>query len=426
MKILNNKEFKELSSMRDEFKAIQTALEKKGYVERSDSVNKLFEQLRRYNMSLIDFGSYNRADFIKAYRTNAIVRGIVAMIANATSELANYVELVDVNEKLVGKHWAKNLIKKPNDLFTFRQYIKAWAVNRLLTGDAFQYVEKGVGRKLGEVSSMYVLNSQDVDILLGDKFQLIKGFKLKNTASLKENFLPDEIIFSREYNPTSLTFFGLSPLESAANMLQLLESGDKRQNTSLKEGGVNTLVTPKPDAVGNLTPEQAANFEEQANNGGGSKNMFWKSALEVHKIGDTTRDLQILETSKYAINALCFVYGISVDMFLGQAKYENAKEAKKGLYEQAAIPLFNEWLEDFNMKLLSKENLNFILNTDKIEVLRQNSTEMLNALGLMGATLNEKREFMGYPLLADDYANKPMIPLNTMFGDYSDDINEND
>lgn len=426
MKILNNKEFKELSTMRDEFKAIQAALEKKGYIERSDSVNKLFEQLRRYNMSLIDFGSYNRADFIKAYRTNAIVRGIVAMIANATSELANYVELVDVNEKLVEKHWSKNLIKKPNDLFTFRQYIKAWAVNRLLTGDAFQYVEKGVGRKLGEVSSMYVLNSQDVDILLGDKFQLIKGFKLKNTPSLKDNFEPEEIIFSREYNPTSLTFFGLSPLESAANMLQLLESGDKRQNTSLNTGGVNALVTPKPDAVGNLTPEQAANFEEQANNGGGSKNMFWKSALEVHKIGDTTRDLQILETSKYAINALCFVYGISVDMFLGQAKYENAKEAKKGLYEQAAIPLFNEWLEDFNMKLLSKENLNFILNTDKIEVLRQNSTEMLNALGLMGATLNEKREFMGYPLLADDYANKPMIPLNTMFGDYSEDINEND
>ena len=40
-------------------------------------------------------------------------------------------------------------------------------------------------------------------------------------------------------------------------------------------------------------------------------------------------DLGVSQTMKDAITALCFVFNVPVDLYLGQAKYENTKEAKK-------------------------------------------------------------------------------------------------
>lgn len=434
MKFLKDKEYKELvtkidnvTSELEQQKAVSKELEYKGFLEASKEVNKYFEQAYRFQLRLVDFGQVNKDAYVKAYQGNAIIFGIVKMISDGFSELSQYVELVDSKDKFIPNNWANDLFAKPNDMESARAFAKAWAVNRLIHGEAFVFKEKGVGKYMGQVRSLYVMPSQTVDIVMGDKYQLIKGYRIRNypTKGNEQDMDTTEVIFSREYNPTLETLRGLSPLQAAANMLQLIESADKRQNTSLVNGGTNTIVTPKPDDVGIISPDQKEQFEKNSNKGSGNFNMFWQIPLEVHKVGDTAVDLAILETSKYAINALCFVYGVSVDLFLGQAKYNNSKEAKKGLYEQAAIPLFNQYLEDLNMRLGLDKGTRFILNTDKIEVLRKDATEMLNALTLMNASINEKREFMGYEEIKDDYANKPMIPINYMFGDFTEDVNEN-
>jgi hypothetical protein len=65
------------------------------------------------------------------------------------------------------------------------------------------------------------------------------------------------------------------------------------------------------------------------------------------------------------------------------------------------------------------------LNTDKFEVLKNSATEQLGALEKMNASINEKREYMGYPQLSEGWANQPMIPMGVMLG-YSEisDIDE--
>ena len=434
MKILKDKEYKQLvtkiddvSKQLEQSKAADKQMELKGYLEASKEVNKFFEQQYRNVLRLVDFGVVNKESYVKAYQNNAIIFGVVKMISDSFSELSQYVEVLDSKDEVQLNHWALSLFERPNDMESGRAFAKAWAVNRLLHGEAFIYKDNGVGKFSGQVKGMYIMPSYNVDIVLGDKFQVIRGYKVKNYPAAGNTHTMDtkEVIFSREYNPTIETLRGLSPLQAAANMLQLVESADKRQNTSLVNGGVNTIVTPKPDSIGTLTPEEKEVFEQESNSKGGGFNMFWKVPLEMHKVGDTAVDLAILETSKYAINALCFVYGLSIDLFLGQAKYNNTKEAKKGLYEQAAIPLFNQYLEDLNLRLGFEKGMKFSLNTDKIEVLRKDATEMLNTLTLMNASINEKREFMGYEAVPDEYANKPMIPINYMFGDFTEDINEN-
>lgn len=398
------------------------SLEKKGYYGGDNTNNEYLKEVTRYiqsGVALLNFSTVDRRQLVSYYKTNAIVRGIVGTtIGNAISELSDYIELQDKDKKVVLNHWSEKVLNNPNDLYNKRKFIKGWAINRMLTGDAFVYGLEGVGLNVKQFTELYLMPSQDVEIKTGTLIQPIVGYKLPKQYSLKAELTTKNVMFSREYNTESNTFYGLSPLQSAAYMVQLLEKGDKRQNAALENGGVNNIITPKADQYGGVTPVQATNAEAEFNERHhGNYNSFFRIPLDIIKVGDTPVDLALLDTSKYAITVLCFVYGISVDIFTGQAKYENAKEAKKAIYQLAAIPLLNEFLEDYTAFCKLENGQKYVINTDKIEILKATPTEVMGNLTAMGATINERREFMGYEARTEPYCDLPMVPMGNSIGD---------
>ena len=76
---------------------------------------------------------------------------------------------------------------------------------------------------------------------------------------------------------------------------------------------------------------------------------------------------------------------------------------------------------------MDKEGYELKVNTDNIMVLQDKPGDVLDNLTKMHATLNEMREAYGYERIEEDWADQPMLPMGTMFGnEYGDiDINEN-
>ena len=158
-------------------------------------------------------------------------------------------------------------------------------------------------------------------------------------------------MYIREFNPEMDSLFGLSPLQAAANVCELLDTADKRQLTAISNGSVAGIVTPKADEVG-VTPDQRDEAEKKFNTiENTNKNIFLPIGIEYIKMGSTPADLSVLETSKNAVTALSFVFGVPIDVFYGQSKYENAKEAKKTIITQAALPRLNLFLEAFTERI---------------------------------------------------------------------------
>jgi hypothetical protein len=215
---------------------------------------------------------------------------------------------------------------------------------------------------------------------------------------------------------------------AAAYYLAVMEKGIQRQEKTLEDGGATHLITPKPDATGSVMPKDAHEIEKLANGKGSiGKKRALQFPVEVHQLGSTPIDLSILESHKEAVTALCFVFRLPVDLYYGQAKYENAKEAKKTIYEQNAIPMANEFAEDLLRYLkLDLEGYELKVNTDYIDVLKESTGEVLDNLNKMHASLNELREAYGYEPYVESWANKPILPLGVSLGnEYVDDINEN-
>ena len=215
---------------------------------------------------------------------------------------------------------------------------------------------------------------------------------------------------------------------AAAAYLSVMDKGMKRQDTTLETGGASHIITPRPDETGAVLPQHAAEAEKLMNGKGSTgKKRFFQFPIEVHQLGNTPVDLSILDSHKEAVTALCFVFRVPVDLYYGQAKYENAKEAKKTIYEQNAIPMANEFAEDLLRFLgMDKEGYELKVNTDKIDVLKGKAGETLDNLAKMHATLNELRVAYGYERIEEEWADKPMLPMGVMFGnEYGDlDIDE--
>ena len=377
-----------------EYEGLKT--EVKGFY---DTQNELNEYLRAIDVhmkgrKLAPMTPMGRNAIRDSYANNAAVMGVVNYIAENVGEVARYLELQDKNGDYIENHWVLDLLRHPNDRFNLRRFATAWAVNKLLFGDAWVYAPSAVGKNLGKVSEMYVIPSWRIETDSDGKLQPLKGIVMSGTS--KGEISMDDVFESFDYNLDDGSFFGTSKVVSAAVYLDVIDKGMRRESQSLENGGVANLVTPKGDEAGVL-PEHADDLESRFNSKRNvNKTLALRIPVEVHTLGNAPVDLSILDTHKEAVTALCFVFKVPVDLYYGQAKYENAKEAKKTIYEQNAIPLANEFAEDLITFLMKKDKslqgYRLTINTDMIDVLKDKSTDVLNNLNLAYCTLNERRD----------------------------------
>ena len=411
---------KDLSAQEAKIAALEA--EVKGYYENAKAGNAYFEAiaplLRGLDLEGIN-NAIKRSELKEAYETNAPAWGIINKISKAVGEMFTYLELQhwdgkaweDVDED----DWMMQLLRHPNDRFNCQRFGQAWAVNRLVYGDATVYSPKLIGKRLGEGEEMYIIPGHRVGIEKGGYRAPLKGITVTG-GKRPELIKPTDFFMSFNYNLDDTSFYGTSPLVVAAVYLSIIDKGMARQDLALQNGGPTAIVTPKADNLG-VMPAMADQVTDELN-GKSVKGQIkaLRAAIELHQLGVSPVDLGILSSHKEAVNALCFIYDIPVDLYYGQSKYENAKEAKKALYETNAIPLANEFAEDLLAHFGRDVEYRLQVNTDKISVLQDDPGDVLDNLTKMNATLNEKREAYGYERIAEDYADKPMVPMSTMFG----------
>ena len=415
-----------LEALKNKQAALEVEL--KGYYGGDNETNEYLRAIAKQlqGIEMAPWIKITRDEIKATYETCAPVMGVVNYIADNVGDVMRYLELTDAEGKPVENHWILDLLRRPNDRFTLRKFGKAWAVNKLLFGDAWVYVKaEEVGKDRGEAKAMFVIPSNKVGVDRGGKEKLIKGVSLAAYGEPKDIDI-EKVFESFDYNLDDASFFGVSKIVAAAVYLSGMQRGMNRQDTSLKNGGVANVISPAKDQMG-ILPKDKDDLEESFNdakNKAGSTKIV-RAAIDVHQLGNTPVDLNILASHKEAVTALCFVYKLPVDLYYGQAKYENAKEAKKAIYEQNAIAMANEFGEDLlHFAKLDEKGYKLEVNEDRIAVLKEDPADTLDNLNKMHATLNELRESYGYEPRPEPWADQPILPMGIQFGNELDDVTE--
>ena len=414
---------KKLTALQEQNAALESSLaELKGYYEnrgRAANINKYFASIASLmtgNEISDVFNTVDRANLKSCYESNGPAFGIINKIARAVGDCFTYLELQNVRTgKFVEDHFILNLLRHPNDRYNCRRFGVAWAVTRLVYGDAFVYAPKAVGKNFGEGRELYLLPGHRIKIDKGGYEHPLKSIAITG-GSEEKPIKPDEFFESFAFNLDDTSFFGFSPLIAASLYLSIIDRGMKREDMTLKNGGAANIITPAKDNMGVL-PKDKDEVEEEFNKRENyGKTHAFRVPIEVHQLGNVPVDLGILDSHKEAVTALCFAYDIPVDLYYGQAKYENAKEAKKALYENNAIPLANEFAADLLAHFGLDDEFSLTVNTDRIDVLKADASDVLDNLAKMHASLNELREANGYDPRPEPWADLPMLPMATTFG----------
>lgn len=413
---------KKLTALQERNEALESNLaELKGYYENNTAGerNKYFASIASLltgNEIADVFNSIDRNHLKECYESCGPAFGIINKIARAVGDCFTYLELQDIKTgEFVEKHWLLDLLRHPNDRYNTRRFGTGWAVTRLTYGDTFVYSPKAVGKNFGEASEMYLLPGNRIKIDKGGYDHPLKGITVTGGAE-EHMILPDEFFESFAFNLNDASFFGFSPLIAAALYLSIIDRGMKREDLTLKNGGAANIITPAKDNMGVMPKDKAAveeAFNKRENFG---KTHAFRVPIEVHQIGNVPVDLGILDSHKEAVTALCFAYDVPVDLYYGQAKYENAKEAKKALFENNAIPLANEFAADLLAHFGLDDTFTLTVNTDKIDVLKRGASDVLDNIAKMHGSLNELREANGYDPRPEPWADLPMLPLGIQFG----------
>ena len=420
MKILTNKRYRALVE------------EVKGYYGGDNTQNEYLQRIAAQltGLKLPGLAALGREEIRRAYETIAPVNGVIDYIADNVGEVMKYFELrqplPDGTYKYVEKHWLLDILRKPNDRYNLRRFGKAWAVNRLLFGDAWTYAPLTVGkdRKIDPKIGMYILPGHKIATDAGGLNQPLKGIKLIGTTG-EDIDMDGKVFESFDYNLDDTSFFGTSKIVAAAIYLSVLDKGMRRQDVSLDNGGVAGIITPKADTEYGIKPADAEQVEKDINAiENFNKVKTLRTSIEYHAIGSKPVDLAILASHKEAVTALCFVYRLPVDLYYGPAKYENAKEAKKAIYEQQAIPLAEEFAADLLAYTGLDKDFELVVNVDEIPVLQDTPTEVLDRIAKMHGSLNELRTANGYDRIEEPYADEPIVPMGVQFGNETYDFTE--
>lgn len=368
------------------------------------------------------FNGYDRnaiaALFYDRTKANYAVYSVINYCAEAVADTLRRAKIIDKKGNEVTGHWSYDVFFNPNKFSHPKDFYYAYAVNRLLFGDAFIYMLRRIGLNEGQIKEMFVAHSQDVVIGTGavnyDWTEPQKIYRIPIKGYIKEfNF--DEILRVYSYNVDSSSDYGLSPLVPAAILAEKLLNASAAEVSSFKNGGVETLLSNKRTIEGQSIPLSAIEIEDAnkvLNDPNGKRVRVLNSNLEKIEIGKSPVDLGVLQSSDAAMKALMFVYKLPYSLFSGDGTFNNTKEGFKALYTQVGLPYAYEFLDKFTSVCGFKNGEYWTIDEQLIPQLKDDADKVITTLTKAYASVNEVRAAAGLqPIKGKEY-DKPLMPMN--------------
>lgn len=298
----------------------------------------------------------------EGYEKNAQAYSIIRKISETGSDIpwiAEEVKRDGTTEPVIEGKFA-DFVAQPNERETQKEFKNDSFGYYLTTGDLF-WLRKDMSIGF-PTDNLKTLPSQLTDIVAAKDHPLhVVKYELE-IANLKRQYLPEEVIHQKYFNPSTsgiISLRGLSPLAAAFLVLSGDNQRAEAQESMMRNRGAAGILTNETDT--NLTPDerdiQQALLDKKL---GGSKKfnqlIVGRNKSKFLQLGMSATDLKILETTISNLRQLCNVYSAPSELFNDPANktFANQKTAMKAFYENAVLPIDRQLLNKYNAEIVSE------------------------------------------------------------------------
>ena len=372
-----------------------------------------------------EFSGYDRSKIAQLYydqnKANFAVYSVINYCAEAIADTLRYAKIVNKKQDEVTDHWSYNLLlDNPNEFSNTSEFGKAYAVNRLLFGDAYVYMLRGIGLSEGKIKEMIVAHTQDVsfaDLTMYNWMRPKQRYQIP-VAGVPRTFEQEEILRVSSYNVDN-SDYGLSPLIPAAILAEKILNGSISEAMMFKNGGTEVILTNKQVNEGRSVvwgSTDLERFNHELNDKNGKRLKLVNSAMDKIDIGKSPIDLGILNSTDAGLKALMFVYRLPYSLYSGDGTFNNTREGYKALYTQVGLPYAKEFLDKFTQVCGFKNGEYWTIDEQLIPQLKEDAANTLTAYDKAYASINERRAVIGLPPLTGEEYDKPLVPMNMVSG----------
>lgn len=372
-----------------------------------------------------EFSGYDRNKIAQLYydqnKSNFAVYSVINYCAESIADTLRYAKIVNKKQDEVTDHWSYNLLlDNPNEFSNTSEFGKAYAVNRLLFGDAYVYMLRGIGLSEGRIKEMIVAHTQDVSFADFTQYNWMRPKQRYQIpiAGVPRTFEQEEILRVSSYNVDN-SDYGLSPLIPAAILAEKILNGSISEAMMFKNGGTEVILTNKQVNEGRSVvwgSTDLERFNHELNDKNGKRLKLVNSAMDKIDIGKSPIDLGILNSTDAGLKALMFVYRLPYSLYSGDGTFNNTREGYKALYTQVGLPYAKEFLDKFTQVCGFKNGEYWTIDEQLIPQLKEDAANTLTAYDKAYASINERRAVIGLePLQGEEY-DKPLVPMNMVSG----------
>ena len=356
--------------------------------------------------SVQNYKDRNRTYIDQGYQENPIVYSVTNIVAKNGSK-AKWVCKDKRTGEIVENNLLKLLMERPNVDKSWMDFIQDLLTQKILTGNAFAAWDMGSGINSGKPYSVYTLPTTQMQIILGDDQKSIAGYNL-DFAWSSGSFVPaTDVMHIRSANPdydeTGDWLFGQSPYRAARRSIQTHNESLDSGVWFLQNKGAQKVLFNEDDME--LSPEAVSQLKNKLRaQSQGSKNTanlpILDGKLGVLDVSSNPDELLVLDQRIQSAKEICNAVNFPIQLIgIESSTYQNAKEAKKALWENVIIPELCEIRAGLNRWLAPKFGDNLVLDFDltDIDALQEDRLMRGQAIKEFAGmiTINEARQMAG-------------------------------
>lgn len=321
------------------------------------------------------------------------------------------------------------LLERPNPAQSYNSWITELIAFGKLTGNRYIYgIGPDTGANEGKYTELYVMPSQIMEIVSGGIMKPVSKYKIEYNGTYEID--ANEICHIKDFNPyydgTGSHLYGQSPLRAG---LRSLTTNNEAVQTGVKYLQNQTARGLLMSDEGDINEVQAQQLKDkfrkqfQGSDNAGDVIITPKKLSWVN-FGLNAADVSLIEQYNASIKDLCNIYNVPVQLLnnTDSASYNNMKEAKKALYQNAVIPELLKIKDELNRWLAPKfgDKLCIEFDFSVIPELQEETDKVVDQLSkAWWITPNEKRAAMNYgkdeqtTQLDDYYIPANLIPVQS-------------
>lgn len=371
----------------------------------------------------IPFQVYEKTSENDYKRYKALTSGIMDAASIQKASILQKNALVELQDTELHK-----ILERPNPAQSYNAWLTELIAFGKLTGNRYIYgIGPDTGANVGKFTELYVMPSQVMEIISNGIMEPVSQYKLEYNGT--KYIDASEICHIKDFNPyydgTGSHLYGQSPLQAG---LRSLTTNNEAVQTGVKYLQNQTARGLLTSEMGDITEPQAQQLKDKFKRQyQGSDNagdiIITPNKMSWVNFGLNASDISLIAQYNASIKDLCNIYNVPVQLLnnTDSSSYNNMKEAKKALYQNAVIPELIKIKDELNRWLAPKYGDKLCIEFDfsVIPELQEETDKVVNQLSkAWWITPNEKRAAMNYgkdeenTQLDDYFIPANLIPTN--------------